>query len=798
MGAEKRRSAAPANGAPKAGLSDITGVPLSMAIQRVAAASGGQSPAMNDERPDPGASGLAAAPEAPVPAHGTLDLRILRVNFLRGPNMWTYRSVLEVWLDLGELEQLPTNKLPGFNERLLAIVPGLGDHHCGVGEKGGFLQRLEGGTWMGHVLEHVVIEVLDQAGMPTAFGQTRETSTPGVYRMVFRARDEKVARRALAVGHDIVRAALNAQPYELKPALNALRDKIDQVYLGPSTAHIVACATDREIPHIRLNQGNLVQLGYGARQKRIWTAETDRTSAIAEGIASDKDMTKELLAGCGVPVPEGRLVDDPDDAWSVAQRMGCAVVVKPTDANHGRGVTLDLTGEAEIRAAFAVADAEGSGVLVERYIAGEEHRVLIVAGKVAAAARGETVWITGDGTHTVEELIALQINSDPRRGDTEDHPLNPILIRQEGEVQITVQKQGLQPESVPEADRRVLVSRKGNMANDCTDEVHPEVAHACALAARIVGLDIAGIDLVCEDISRPLEEQGGAIVEVNAGPGLLMHLKPASGQPREVGKAIVEHLFPEGEPGRIPVVGVTGTKDTSVIARLVAWMLQMSGPVVGVACRDGLFVGNRRVERGDAIGWQVSQRLLVNRNVEAAVFESNPVTILEEGLVYDRCNVGIVTDCEPFTGAVRHDIASPEQRFKVSRTQVDVVRADGAAVLHAVDEQALAMAELCDGEVILYAEDGAVPALRAHAAAGGRVVYLEGRTVTLARGEQTIPVLNIDRDMRVNTREVAPAATLAAVAAGWALDLSPELIVAGLETFELRRPELRPDQSVIA
>ncbi len=752
---------------------------------------------MNDERPDQGPH--AAGARDPVAAQpSALDLRILRVNFLRGPNMWTYRSVLEVWLDLGELEQFPTNTLPGFTDRLLAILPGVADHHCGVGEKGGFLQRLQGGTWMGHVLEHVVIEVLDQAGMPTAFGQTRETSTSGVYRMVFRARDEQVARQALSVGHDIVRAALQGRPFELKPALDALREKIDQVYLGPSTAHIVACATDREIPHIRLNQGNLVQLGYGARQKRIWTAETDRTSAIAEGIASDKDMTKELLAGCGVPVPEGRLVDDPEDAWSVAQRMGCAVVVKPTDANHGRGVTLDLSGEAEVKAAFAVADAEGSGVMVERYIPGEEHRVLIVAGQVAAAARGETAWITGDGVHTVEALIDLQINSDPRRGDTEDHPLNPILVRQEGEVQITIQKQGLEITSVPEVGRRVLVSRKGNMANDCTDQVHPEVAHACALAARIVGLDIAGIDLVCEDISRPLQEQGGAIVEVNAGPGLLMHLKPASGQPREVGRAIVEHLFPDGRSGRIPVVGVTGTQDTSVIARLVAWMLQISGPVVGLACRDGLFVGNRRVERGDALGWQVSQRLLVNRNVEAAVFESSPVTILEEGLVYDRCNVGIVTDCEPFTGAVRHDIATPQQRFKVSRTQVDVVRADGAAVLHAVHEQVLAMADLCDGEVILYAEDGTLPALRHHADAGGRVVYLDGRTVTLSRGDQAIPVLNIDRDLRVTPREVPPAATLAAVAAAWALDLSPELIVAGLETFELRRPELRPDQSVLA
>ena len=735
--------------------------------------------------------------EQPAAAQ-TMDLRILRIAFLRGPNMWTYRSVLEVWLDLGELEQFPTHKLPGFTDRLLAIVPGLGDHHCGVGRQGGFLERLREGTWMGHVLEHVVIEVLDQAGMPTGFGQTRETSTPGVYRMVFRARDEKVARHALEVGHEIVRAAIRGRAYELKPALQALRDKIDQVYLGPSTAHIVACANEREIPHIRLNQGNLVQLGHGASQKRIWTAETDRTSAIAEGIASDKDMTKEMLAACGVPVPEGCLVDGPEEAWRVAQRMGCPVVVKPTDANHGRGVALDLSTEEEVRSAFHVARAEGSGVLVERHIPGEEHRLLVVAGRVAAAARGETAWVTGDGEHTVEQLIDLQINSDPRRGDTEDHPLNPILIRQEGEVQITVLKQGLSPESIPEQGRRVLVSRKGNMANDCTDEVHPEVAHACALAARVVGLDIAGIDLVCQDISRPLQSQGGAIVEVNAGPGLLMHLKPASGKPREVGKAIVEHLFPQGQSGRIPIVGVTGNRDTSVIARLVAWLVQMSGPMVGVACRDGLFVGNRRVERGDALGWQVSQRLLINRNVEAAVFESSPVTILEEGLAYDRCNVGIVTDCDSFHGAVRHDIATPEQRFKVSRTQVDVVRSDGAAVLHAADPQVVAMAELSDGEVVLYAEDGGLEALRAHADSGGRAVWLEGRTVTLAAGSSRTPLLDIDRDMRVSPREVPALATLAAVAAAWALDLTPELIVAGLETFEMRRADLRLDAPAAA
>ena len=723
-----------------------------------------------------------------------MGLRILRANYLRGPNMWTYRSVLEVWLDLGELEQYPTDKLPGFTERLLSVLPGVGDHHCGVGEHGGFLQRLQGGTWMGHVLEHVIIEILNLAGMPTGFGQTRETSTSGVYRMVFRARDEDVSRLALSIGHELIEAVLNHRGFDLKTELQKLRDKIDQAYLGPSTAHIVASATERGIPHIRLNKGNLVQLGHGARQKRIWTAETDRTSAISEGIASDKDMTKAFLAACGVPVPEGRLVHSPEEAWEAAQDMGCAVVVKPTDANHGRGVTLDLTGRAEIEAAFHVADAEGSDVMVERYIPGEEHRVLIVAGKVAAAARGETAWVVGDGQHTLEQLIDLQLNSDPRRGDTEDHPLNPILIRNEGEVLITVQKQGLQPESVVDAGRRVLVSRKGNVSNDCTDQVHPEVAYACALAARVVGLDIAGIDLVCEDISKPLQEQGGAVVEVNAGPGLLMHLKPATGQPRAVGDVIVSHLFPEDESGRIPIVGVTGTQGTSHIARLVGWLLQLSGAQVGVACREGLFVGTRQVERHDALNWESAQRLLINRNVEAAVFDNSPLNILNEGLVYDRCDVGVVTDCGLMPGLSEHDIIEAEQRFKVTRTQVDVVLASGAAVLNAADEQVLAMAELCDGDVLLYATHGDLPALQLHLSKGGRAVFQRGHSIVFAQAGAHTEWLDLQRDLRAGARTVAVPSLLAACAAAWALGLSPDMIAAGIETFEpdLKSPARSP------
>jgi len=551
------------------------------------------------------------------------DIRLLRISQLRGPNLWTFRPTLEVWLDLGPLEQWPSNRLPGFNARLTGLLPGLAEHHCGVGERGGFLQRLDEGTWAGHMLEHVIIELLNLAGLPTGFGQTRETSRRGIYRMVIRSRDEQVTRAALHAGHALLMAAINDRPHDVDASVARIREVLDRCWLGPSTQAIVAAATERGIPHLRLNDGNLVQLGQGARQRRIWTAETDLTSAIAEGISRDKSLTKQLLAACGLPVPEGQRVDSADEAWEAAQSIGLPVAVKPRDGNHARGVTLELRSREDIAAAYTLADEHGSAVMVERHIRGDEHRLLVVGGKVAAASRGESVWVTGDGHCTVATLIEQQVNSDPRRGDDENCPLSPVRLDDpEIPVALELARQGLHAESVPIAGRRVLILRTGNLGIDCTDEVHPEVAHAAALAARVVGLDIAGVDIVCEHIGRPLEAQGGAIVEVNAGPGLLMHLKPAVGQPRPVGRAIVDELFAEDDSGRIPVVGVAGARDTATVARLAAWLLHLGEPKVGLACADGLYVGERRMDRRASASFEAGERLLINREVKAAVIEA--------------------------------------------------------------------------------------------------------------------------------------------------------------------------------
>ncbi|QKO20724.1 cyanophycin synthetase [Rhodoferax sp. BAB1] len=710
------------------------------------------------------------------------NLQILRVSHLRGPNIWTYRPVIEAWLDLGELEDRPSNAIPGFYERLTALLPGLAQHRCGVGEVGGFLERLRDGTWAGHILEHICLELQNLAGMPTGFGKTRMTSVHGIYKMAFRTRQEEVGRAALQAGHDLLLAAIEDRPYDVAATVTRLRELCDRLCLGPSTAHIVEAATDRRIPHIRLNDGNLVQLGYGAQQHRIWTAETDQTSAIAESIASDKQLTKELLQSCGVPVPEGEEVDSPEKAWDVAQDIGVPVTVKPTDANHGRGVFTDLHTREDVEKAWHAADTEGSGVLVEKFIEGEAHRLLVVGKQVVAATRGKKQTVTGDGRSTVLQLIDSQINSDPRCGEAEEFPLEPLILDKEPIAQLELARQGYSGSSVPAAGQLVLIRRHGDLAYDVTDQVHPKVAAAAALAARVVGLDIAGIDLVTPDISRPLAEQGGAIIEVNAGPGLLMHLKPAEGQPRNVGQAIVAHLFPGEGQGRIPIVGITGSRNTTRVARLVNWLLHINGTQVGLACRDGFFLGPRQVETRDGSDWASGQRLLINRSLEAAVFEHSHRAILSEGLAYDRCTVGVVTDLDGQEELAEFYIDDAEKLYNVVRTQVDVILPTGTAVLNAADPRVVGMAALCDGQVIFYGPDAQLPAIAQHRQQGERTVFLRERHIVLAQGLDEIS--EIPLDTLSPNKAAKPDMVMAAVAAAWALDVKPELIGAGLRTFK--------------
>ena len=730
--------------------------------------------------PEP--AGAAASPSRTFP-----DIVIRRMAHLRGPNVWTYRPVIEAVVDIGELEDFPSNTLPGFYQRLTGWLPGLIEHRCSVGRRGGFLMRLRDGTWPGHILEHVALELQTQAGMKTGFGKARMTHERGVYKVVIRTRDEAVGRAALESARDLVMAAINDRPYDIGATIAKLTDMVDRRCLGPSTACIVDAATERGIPHLRLNDGNLVQLGQGAAQRRIWTAETDRTSAIAEGISRDKDLTKQLLAAAGVPVPEGRTVESAEAAWDAAEDIGLPVVVKPSDGNHARGVSLNLKTREEVMQAFVAAEAEGSEVIVESFIAGQEHRLLVVGGKVAAATRGEIIRVGGDGKSTIAQLIETQVNTDPRRGEEETLPLETLRV-DDPVLLLLLQRQSLTPQSVLPRGQSAVVQRTGNMAIDVTGQVHPDIAEQMALAARVVGLDIAGIDLVVEDIAKPLAPQGGAIVEVNAGPGLLMHLKPAVGRAQPVGEAIVEHLFPGHESGRVPIVGLIGDGQSALAPRLIAALLQLNGQQTALACRDGLFLGARQLQKTDARGMDAGERMLINRTVEAAVLETSARHILTEGLPYDRCQVGVVMAMPGASGLDDLYITDDDQLPNIVRTQVDVVLPQGAAVLNADDAEVLELANYSDGQVILYSLDADSPSVAAHRSRKGRAVLARGNDIVLATGGDETVLLSLSAPDFSSLASDLPADVrphvLAAVAAAWALGVPTSLIRGGLLRFD--------------
>ena len=715
------------------------------------------------------------------------DIKFLEIRHLRGPNLWTYRPVLEAIVDIGELEDCPSNTIPGFVDRLKAMLPSLIEHRCSYGERGGFVRRLEEGTWPAHILEHVTLELQNLAGLPGGFGKAREAGPRGVYKVIVRAWQEDVTRAALGHARELVLAAMEDRPFDVAAAIEELADLADSRCLGPSTASIVDAADDRDIPHIRLLEtGNLVQLGHGATMRRIWTAETDRTSAIAEGISRDKDLTKQLLAAAGVPVPEGRTVESAEDAWEAAEDIGLPVVVKPSDGNHARGVSLNLKTREEVMHAFAAAEAEGSEVIVESFIPGQEHRLLVVGGKVVAATRGEIIHVSGDGKSTIGQLIDTQVNTDPRRGEEEHLPLETLRAG-DAVLLLLLQRQGLTPDSVLPRGETAVVQRTGNMAIDVTGQVHPDIAEQMALAARVVGLDIAGIDLVVEDIAKPLRAQGGAIVEVNAGPGLLMHLKPAVGRAQPVGEAIAEHLFPGNGTGRVPIVGLIGDGESALASRLIAALLQLQGQQTALACGDGLFLGARQLSKASALGYEPGERMLINRTVQAAVFETSPRHILAEGLPYDRCQVGVVMAMPGPEGLQDLYVTDAEQMPNIVRTQIDVVLPQGAAVLNADDAEVLALADYSDGEVILYSIDPGQADVAAHRARKGRAVLARGDDIVLATGADETSLVKLSAPVftELTTRlpgDVRPH-VLAAVGAAWALGVPPDLIRASLLHF---------------
>ena len=714
-----------------------------------------------------------------------MEIQTLKV--LRGPNQWASFPVLEAWVDLGRLEEYPSDLIPGFNDRLMQWLPSLIEHRCSIGERGGFFQRLRTGTWMGHILEHVTLELQSLAGQSVSFGKARETSTRGVYKVIIQFKEEAFAIDCLHTSHRLIMAAVAGEPFDVACEIKRLKKVLLDVQLGPSTRSIVEAAAARGIPSRRLTEGSLVRLGFGAKQRRIIAAETDRTGAVAESIAQDKELTRTLLAEAGIPVPEGRPVSDAADAWVAAEEIGVPVVVKPRYGNQGRGVSVSLSTREEVEQAWHVAREQDAAVVVERFVSGDDYRLLVVGGAVVAAARRHPPTVTGTGQATIQQLVD-QLNEDPRRCGDHAGALSPVVI---DEVAMAVlAEQELLLESIPAVDRVVLLRQNANLstggsAQDVTDSVHPEVAARAVEAARIIGLDVAGIDVVTADIAQPLESQRGVVIEVNAGPGLRMHLEPTVGTPRNVGAAIVDMIFAPEEDGRIPVAAVTGTNGKSTVVRLLAHLATAGGATVGTTCTEGIWVGNRQIDSGDCSGPASARRVLANPSVTTAVLETARGGILREGCGFDCCDVAVVTNIGSGDHLGLNEIHTPEQLAWVKGAVVAAVRKTGSVILNAADPLVVEMKQWCKGQVVYFALDPNNPVIVAHLAAGGLTATVREGWIVLCDGPRETRLANLDRVPLVHRGIIGFQVenVLAGAAAAWCLGVPLELVRLGLESF---------------
>ncbi|MFO0907696.1 MAG: cyanophycin synthetase [Isosphaeraceae bacterium] len=710
-----------------------------------------------------------------------------KVLVLRGPNMWANFPVIEAWVDLGVLKDSPSDELPGFNERLMSWLPTMIEHRCSIGERGGFFERLRRGTYQAHILEHVTLELQELIGMPVGYGRAREMDEDGVYKVVVEYEEEEVGIACLYEARELCLAAVYDRPYDVRAAVDKLRKLALKVKLGPSTNAIVEAARARKIPYRRLNSQSLVQFGHGVKQRRILTAETDRTGAIAEGIAQDKDLTRILLRAVGVPMPEGRPVESAEDAWEAALEIGVPVVVKPRYGNQGKGVATNLRTKEQVVAAYEQTREDYDYIIVEKFHVGSDYRVLVVGDKVVAAARREPAQVVGDGTSTIRELID-RVNQDPRRGDDHETSLSKIKIDPIAFAVLT--EQGYTPESVPASGARVLIRRNANLstggtATDVTDLVHPEVAARSIDAARAVGLDIAGIDIIAEEISRPLEDQGGVVVEVNAGPGLRMHLEPSVGIARPVGEAIVATLYPPGDNGRVPIAAVTGVNGKTTVTRLIGHILRKTGRTIGMTCSDGIYIDDRRIEAGDCSGPKSARSVLLHPRVEAAVFETARGGILREGTGFDHCDVAVVTNIADGDHLGISGIETLEKLALVKRTIVDIVLPEGTAVLNAQDPLVVEMAPHCKGSVLFWALSETNPILAEHRSQGKRVAFIRDEQIILAEGSSEITLVPLSRIPLTHHGRIGFQVenVLAAVAAAWTLGVPLDEIRAGLSSF---------------
>lgn len=709
------------------------------------------------------------------------------IRALQGPNLYAYMPVLHIVLDVGAYEEKPSSDFPGFVERLVNWLPGLEKHECSLKRPGGFIERLRRGTYLAHISEHITLELQNLMGFDVTFGRARGTGERGVYNVVIAYREKEPAEAAFNTALALTLAAMHDEPFDVEGELERLKDMADEYRLGPSTAAIVAAARDCNIPVLRLTpKGSLVQLGYGIHQKRILASETSMTSAIAVEACQEKPLTNQMLRTVGVPVPAGSVARSTEQAWEIAQEIGLPVVVKPEAGNQGKGVSVNLTSEDEIRGAYEIASQFDRRVLVEKYIEGSDFRMLVVDGKLVAAARREPAHVVGDGQHTITELVEL-VNRDPRR--REGHSAVLSRIRLDEAACLVLQQQNLTVDSIPEPNQIVRLRMNSNLstggtATDVTDEVHPQNVRLAELAAQILALDVAGIDIVCKDITRPISEQGGAVVEVNAAPGLRMHLAPTQGKPRDVGKPIIEMLYPGTSPSRIPIIAITGTNGKTTVTRLVSHMYETAHWVVGMTTTEGTYINQERILVGDCSGPQSARAVLLHPNVEVAVLETARGGILREGLAFDWCSVGVVTNVTSDHLGLK-GIHTLDDLARVKQVVIENVHRDGAAVLNADDPLVAEMAAATRAEIIYFSMSPSNHIIEAHRAEGSRCVYVEDNAIVIATESKSQTLVELERVPFTKGGKIPFQVqnALAATAAAWGAGLNPAMIVRALTTF---------------
>ncbi|SFN90194.1 cyanophycin synthetase [Nitrosospira briensis] len=703
-------------------------------------------------------------------------MKVSRVHALRGPNLWSRNTAIEAIVSCGATECL-IGEIPGFPVRLRDRFPQIDLLQSGSPH--------EPGT-MAHVLERVALGLQVEAGCVVTFSKTVPTLEAGIYQVIVEYSDEAVGRLAFDLAETLCNAANEDAPFDLNDAVARLRELDEEIRLGPSTNAVVRAAVARGIPFRRLTDGSIVQFGWGSRQRRIQAAETCLTSLVAESIAQDKELTKALLDAAGIPIAAGRRVASAEDAWNATCEIGAPVVVKPLDSNQGRGVGVNLMSREQVEAAYAVAAEVSGNVLVERYIQGQDYRMLVVGNKLIAAARRNPPQIIGDGVHSVGQLVE-QINSDPQRGEGHANALTKIHFDEIALAHLATQN--LTADSIPAEGERVLLRNNANLstggtATDVTDDVHPELAARVEAAAEMIGLDICGVDIVCNNMSKPLEGHG-AVIEVNAAPGLRMHLQPSFGKGRAVGEAIIASMFKNGDQARIPVVAVTGTNGKTTTVRLIANILEYQGMRVGMTSTDGVYIEGQRVDTGDCSGPKSAKKVLLHPDVDAAVFETARGGLLREGLGFDRCDVAVVTNIGMGDHLGLSYINTVEDLAAVKRIVVqNVTPGKGIAVLNAADPFVASMAAHCPGMVTFFARDPDNAVIARHRAQGKRVIYLDGGAIVASEAgtKYRIPLAGVPLTQNGAIAFQVENA-MAATGAGWALGLDWEVIRAGLANF---------------